>query len=115
MPVGPGSLVSAFGLNLASATEAAKSYPWPTTLGGIRLHVQDRSHQGDRLAPLLYVSPTQINYLMPSSDAFAWISIERVGLPRACLCRLVARSRPVCSRSATAWLRRALCASRVTP
>jgi uncharacterized protein (TIGR03437 family) len=92
-PVGSsGSLVSAFGLNLASATEAATSYPWPTTLGGIRLHLKDRSHPGDVLAPLLYVSPTQINYLMPltdppvdygerTGDPFAWISIERVGSP----------------------------------
>jgi uncharacterized protein (TIGR03437 family) len=80
-PVGPGSLVSAFGLNLAPVTVAATSYPWPTTLGGIRLHVQDRSHAGDMLASLSYISPTQINYVMPSSDPFAWISIERVGSP----------------------------------
>jgi len=92
-PVGSsGSLVSAFGLNLAPATEAATSYPWPTTLGGIRLHLKDRSHPGDVLAPLLYVSPTQINYVMRlidppvdygerTGDPFAWISIERVGSP----------------------------------
>ncbi len=80
-PVGPGSLVSAFGFGLAPATVTATSYPWPTTLGGIRLHIQDRTHTSDMLAPLLYVSPTQINYVMPSSDPFAWISIERVGSP----------------------------------
>lgn len=68
-PVGSsGSLVSAFGLNLAPATETATSYPWPTTLGGIRLHLKDRSHPDDVLAPLLYVSPTQINYVMPLTD-----------------------------------------------
>lgn len=76
-----GSIVSAFGVNLAPMTEAATASPFPTTLGGIRLHVLDRSHATDTLAPLLYVSPTQINYVLPSSDAFAWIGIERVGSP----------------------------------
>jgi uncharacterized protein (TIGR03437 family) len=80
-PVGAGSLVSAFGVNLAPATEAASVNPAPTTLGGIRLHVRDRSHTGDSLAPLLYVSPTQINYLLTSSDPYAWVSVERVGSP----------------------------------
>jgi uncharacterized protein (TIGR03437 family) len=41
--------------------------------------VRDRSHAADVLAPLLYVSPGQINYALPSSDPFAWIGIERVG------------------------------------
>lgn len=78
-PVGAGSIVSAFGVNLAPTTEPATTNPAPTTLGGIRLHVRDRSHAGDMLAPLLYVSPTQINYVLPSSDPFAFVSIERVG------------------------------------
>ena len=80
-PVAPGSIVSAFGVSLAPATEAATAYPWPTTLGGIRLHVRDRSHAAETLAPLLYVSPGQINYLLLSTDPFAWVSIERVGSP----------------------------------
>jgi uncharacterized protein (TIGR03437 family) len=80
-PVGAGSIVSAFGVNLAPGTEAASVNPAPTTLGGIRLHVRDRSHTGDSLAPLLYVSPTQINYLLTSSDPYAWVAIERVGSP----------------------------------
>jgi len=80
-PVGPGSIVSAYGLNLASATAIANTNPAPTTLGGIRLHVRDRSHTGDTLAPLLYVSPTQINYLLNSSDPYAWVDIEHVGTP----------------------------------
>jgi uncharacterized protein (TIGR03437 family) len=36
---------------------------------------------GDTLAPLYYVSSTQINYLLTSTDPFAWVSIERVGSP----------------------------------
>jgi uncharacterized protein (TIGR03437 family) len=43
--------------------------------------VRDRSHAGDTLAPLLYVSPTQINYVLNSSDPYAWVDLERVGMP----------------------------------
>ena len=38
-----------------------------------------RDSTGDSLAPLIYVSPTQINYVMTSADTFAWIGIEQVG------------------------------------
>jgi uncharacterized protein (TIGR03437 family) len=80
-PVGPGSIVSAYGVNLAPTNAVAATNPAPTTLGGIRLHVRDRSHTGDMLAPLLYVSPTQINYVLNSSDPYAWVDIEWVGTP----------------------------------
>jgi hypothetical protein len=43
--------------------------------------VRERSHPNDRLAPLLYVSPTQINYLVESSDDYVSVSIERIGSP----------------------------------
>ncbi len=79
-PVATGSIVSAFGNDLAPETATAPSGPLPTTLGGIRVHLKDLS-AGDILAPLLYVSPTQINYLMASSDPFTWVSLERVGSP----------------------------------
>lgn len=80
-PVGPGSIVSAYGVGLAPETATASANPAPTTLGGIRLHVRDRSHTGDTLAPLLFVSPTQINYMLNSADPYAWVDIERVGTP----------------------------------
>jgi uncharacterized protein (TIGR03437 family) len=76
-PIGEGSIASAFGTGLAPQPAAASGNSFPTTLGGIRVHVRDST--GDKLAPLLYVSPTQINYVMTSSDAFAFIGIERVG------------------------------------
>jgi uncharacterized protein (TIGR03437 family) len=76
-PIGEGSIASAFGTSLAPQPAAASGNSFPTTLGGIRVHVRDST--GDKLAPLLYVSPTQINYVMTSSDAFAFIGIERVG------------------------------------
>jgi uncharacterized protein (TIGR03437 family) len=81
VPVGPVSMVSAYGVDLAPKTESAATNPAPTTLGGIRLHVRDRSHAEETLATLLYVSPTQINYILPSDDPYAWVSVERVGSP----------------------------------
>ena len=85
-PVGSGSIVSAYGVNLAPETAIAATNPAPTSLGGIRLHVRDRTHQGDVLAPLLYVSPTQINYVLndygfESLDLYAWVDIEWIGKP----------------------------------
>ena len=76
-PVAPDSIVSAFGINMAPTTEAAPATtPPPTSLGGIRLHI------GTALAPLFYVSPTQINYLLPLDvGAISSISIERIGYP----------------------------------
>jgi uncharacterized protein (TIGR03437 family) len=80
-PLDTGTITSAFGVNLAPQTAAASAMndSFPTTLGGIRVHVRDS--KGDSLAPLIYVSPTQINYVMTSSDVFAWIGIEKAGTP----------------------------------
>jgi uncharacterized protein (TIGR03437 family) len=61
----PESIVSAFGSGLATTTPAASSSPLPTTLGGVTVKVRD-SAGVDRLAPLFFVSPAQINYQMPA-------------------------------------------------
>jgi uncharacterized protein (TIGR03437 family) len=60
----PESLVSAFGQNLAAGTEAAQSLPLPARLQGTRVWVRD-SEGYEHPAPLLFVSPTQINYQLP--------------------------------------------------
>ena len=58
------SIVAAFGTNLATATSAAATLPLPTVLGGTTVKV--RGSDGiERLAPLFFVSPTQINYEIP--------------------------------------------------
>jgi len=66
-PVGvaaPGSLATLYGTNLASTTQNALSLPLPLILGGTHVTVQD--HSGNSAsAALLYVSPSQINLLMP--------------------------------------------------
>jgi uncharacterized protein (TIGR03437 family) len=62
------SIASLFGVALATTTQAATNTPLPTTLAGVSLKVRD-SAGGERLAPLFFISPTQINYLMPSGTA----------------------------------------------
>ena len=65
-PVAPASLVTVFGLNLAPQTAQAQldqNGQLPTELGGITVGV------GGQSAQLLYVSPTQINLVMPAAVA----------------------------------------------
>ncbi|MCW5983126.1 MAG: hypothetical protein KIT09_33865 [Bryobacteraceae bacterium] len=62
--VTPGSLVSIFGANLALATESASGFPLPTALAGSSVSVNGIP------APLLYVSPAQINLQLPSQTTY---------------------------------------------
>lgn len=67
-PIAPDSIVAAFGTGLASGTDAATTVPLPTSLRNTRVVVKD-SAGTDRDAALFFVSPTQINYLMPAGTA----------------------------------------------
>lgn len=58
------SLGSIFGQSLAGKTEQAGALPLPTGLGGLSLTVRDAAGT-ERLAQLIYVSPTQINFVVP--------------------------------------------------
>jgi uncharacterized protein (TIGR03437 family) len=62
------SIASFYGSGLASGVDSAKSLPLPLTLGGVRVQVQD-SAGVSRMAPLFYVSPTQINLEIPAGTA----------------------------------------------
>lgn len=64
----PDSIIACFGTNLATGTEASSTVPLPTTLAGTRMLVRD-SAGVSREAPLFFVSPTQINYLLPTGTA----------------------------------------------
>ncbi len=64
-PVAAESMVSAFGLALAPATQMAAVVPLPTLLAGTRVTITD-SAGTERVAPLFFVSPGQINYLVPA-------------------------------------------------
>ncbi len=61
--VAPGSLASLFGTNLASGTASAAAFPLLTAMSGASVSVAGTP------APLLYVSPTQINFQVPSATA----------------------------------------------
>jgi len=55
----PGSLISVFAAGLASSTASATSFPLPTELAGVSIKINNVA------APLLYVSPTQVNLQVP--------------------------------------------------
>ncbi len=57
--LGPTTVASLFGTNLATTTAGAATVPLPTSLGGIRVIVDGRA------APLFYVSPGQVNFQIP--------------------------------------------------
>jgi uncharacterized protein (TIGR03437 family) len=66
--VTPASIASVFGSNLAGTTQDANVQPPPPSLGGAMLTVTDSA--GTALAaPLMYVSPAQINFVVPSGLA----------------------------------------------
>ncbi|HYM10382.1 MAG TPA: matrixin family metalloprotease [Bryobacterales bacterium] len=59
-PIAPGQMVTLFGANLSTQSAQASDFPLPTELGGSRVLI------GGLPAPLLYVSPGQINFIAPS-------------------------------------------------
>jgi uncharacterized protein (TIGR03437 family) len=66
--VAPESIVAAFGARLATGTANATGASLPTELLGTTVHVRD-SRGAEQLAPLFFVSPTQVNYQMPPGVA----------------------------------------------
>jgi uncharacterized protein (TIGR03437 family) len=57
------SIVAMFGKDLASVTQVADKLPLPAELGGVTIKIKD-SFGAEHSAPLFFVSPTQINYLI---------------------------------------------------
>jgi uncharacterized protein (TIGR03437 family) len=75
------SIVAAFGQDMALMTVAATASPLPTTLGGVTVMVRDAL--GVELpAPLFFVSPGQINYLIPpeAASGAATVTVMKDGL-----------------------------------
>ena len=77
-PFAPGSVLSLFGANLAWTTEAITAENLaagglPDELASVRIFVA-----GFEPAPLLYVSPTQINFLVPSDQIPGEVSVTVV-------------------------------------
>jgi len=70
----PDSIAAAFGPRLATQTAVAASLPLPTELGGTIVEVNGRR------AGLFFVSPNQINYLIPTdSESGALDVVVRAG------------------------------------
>jgi uncharacterized protein (TIGR03437 family) len=74
------SIAALFGTGLATTTAAATSTALPTELGGITVTVLD-ANGVRRTAPLFFVSPTQVNFQMPSATSAgpAVIYVQRNG------------------------------------
>jgi uncharacterized protein (TIGR03437 family) len=66
--VAPDSLASLYGSNLASGQAQATQQPLPTNLGGVTLSVTDSAGM-QRSAGLIFVSPGQINFVVPAGTA----------------------------------------------
>lgn len=62
------AIIAVFGVELATTTSSANTIPLPTTLGGTTVAVRD-SLGVARNAPLFFVSPGQVNYLIPLGTA----------------------------------------------
>lgn len=66
--IAPKEIVSAFGQNFSAISDKATDTPLPTSLAGVTVKVRD-SAGVERLSPLFFVSPTQINYQIPAGTA----------------------------------------------
>jgi uncharacterized protein (TIGR03437 family) len=62
------AIATAFGAALATTTASASAIPPPTQLGGTSVKIKD-SAGDERLAPLFFVSPNQVNYQIPAGTA----------------------------------------------
>jgi uncharacterized protein (TIGR03437 family) len=62
------SIAAAFGVGLSTTTATANSLPLPMSLGEVSVSVKD-GLGAERIAPLFFVSPNQINYQIPAGTA----------------------------------------------
>jgi uncharacterized protein (TIGR03437 family) len=82
--VAPDSIATIFGNQLSPATEQATAMPLPLRLAGVSVSVTDRTGV-TREAPLFFVSPQQINFLVPGDLAAgpAALAVQSSGLTRS--------------------------------
>lgn len=64
----PNSIATLFGQTLSASVATSAALTLPTKLNGTSLRVRD-SNCVERLAPLFFVAPEQINFLVPESTA----------------------------------------------
>jgi uncharacterized protein (TIGR03437 family) len=73
--VASASIASAFGRGIGASTESAHSLPLPTTLSGVSLEVTDSANVS-QMAQLIYVSPNQINFVLPDGVASGMATVK---------------------------------------
>jgi uncharacterized protein (TIGR03437 family) len=80
--VAGGAIVSGFGAQLAPGIGVATELPLPATLQGVSVLIEDAAGESHR-APLFFVSPGQINFLVPSGTALgvATVLVTAQGSP----------------------------------
>jgi uncharacterized protein (TIGR03437 family) len=71
----PKSLASAYGVDLAAAMASATTTPLPTNLNGVELSVPTQDGTAAK-AQLLYVSPQQINFVVPEQSKTGSVTIQ---------------------------------------
>jgi uncharacterized protein (TIGR03437 family) len=71
----PGMLATAYGTDLASSTPGATTLPLPTTDAGTSISIND-SAGSTTAAPLLYVSPGQVNFEVPAGVALGAAEVD---------------------------------------
>jgi uncharacterized protein (TIGR03437 family) len=88
--VAPGGIVSIFGVNLTTETLVAPDGVLPQTLGGLTVRV------GDRVLPLFFVSPGQINAQLPDDLAVGTqiMIVSPAGAPEVRAAFTVVRNAP---------------------
>jgi uncharacterized protein (TIGR03437 family) len=72
------SIVAAFGADLATTTKSANTSTLPTELAGTTVKIRD-SAGVERLSPIFFVAPTQVNYLMPAGTANGMARVTMIG------------------------------------
>ncbi|MGH9803266.1 MAG: FG-GAP-like repeat-containing protein, partial [Blastocatellia bacterium] len=63
--IAPNSIAALFGFEMTSRTAIANQQPLPQSLGGVTVTLQNNT-VGARTAQLFFVSPNQINFLVPA-------------------------------------------------
>lgn len=84
LTVTPRSMATIFGTNLADTTVSIAP-PWQATLGGTEVHLASDTcfdASCDLIAGLIYASPTQINFVVPSVSTSAPSASYRIVLVR---------------------------------
>ena len=71
----PGSIISVFGVDMAEQIAEPDSIPLPTQLAGVSVLV------GNRLAPLYFVSPGQINAMIPFETTGSSVNVSVIAGP----------------------------------